>query len=424
MKTRSPSEMLFIWYLKTIAVGCTLLIIAVVIFNYLVDPYSIYNSPRWEGVNANKPVLFRHLRLTKAHSVALARPDALLIGSSRTEHGLDPEHPALRPLYNTYNLALNGATIYENLRYFQHANAVRPLKKVVLGIDFFQFNAYRPSRPDFDEARLSSDAFGDTRKVSPTTDLLSTLASIDAFIDSFKTLSQQSNRNNVILPRGQVKQPDEESITLRSGALHSAALFSELNYIVHLYFPRPYKRFDFISDDGLVNTFDYFRRILEDSHRKNIDLTILISPAHARQWELVAAAGLWDKWEMWKREVVRVNEEVARWYRREPFPLWDFSGYNTYTTETVPKRGDRKTTMKWYWESSHYRQALGDLVLDRVLGYSDPDREIADDFGVPLSGANVEEQLRLVREGHRQYGIAHADEVREIEDMVRKYKTQ
>ena len=424
MKKLTPNQQIFFYYLTTIGVGTAILLSLVIALNYFMDPYSVYDAPQITGVNSNKPELFKHLRLTKAHVVERQKPDALVIGRSRTEHGLDPEHPALSRRYNTYSLALNGATIYENLRYFQHANAINPLKAVVLAIDFFQFNAYRPNSPDFSEERLVSDIHGDQRHVSFRTDLASTLASFDTLTASVKTLFQQSNRENVILPRGQVQQPDKDSIIMRSGGRHEAALYSELNYISHLYFPRPYKKFEFSTEDGSVNTFDYFRRILEDSHRKKIKLRILISPAHARQWELVASTGLWDQWETWKREVVRLNEEVSRWYRQKPFPLWDFSGYNTYTIEPVPKLGDKISMMQWYWESSHYRKELGDLVLDRVMNYSDPHRPIADDFGVQLTSRNVERQLEIIREGHRQYGERHPEEVAEIDELVKKYRTE
>ncbi len=423
MNKLTSSQLIFLRYLLSIGVGTTILFVGVISLNYMMDPYSVYNTPKIDGVNANKPELFKHLRLTKAHIIGRRRPDALVIGSSRTEHGLDPEHPALSSRYNAYNLALTGATIYENLRYIQHANEINSLKFVVLAIDFFQFNAYRPNSPDFSEKRLAANTHGETNYVSPLTDLASTLASFDTLMASLSTFFEQENRDNVILPRGQVEQPDVNSVVILKKGRHEAALYSELNYISHLYFPRPHKKFDFVSEDGQVNTFDYFRRIIEDCHRQRIKLKILISPAHARQWQLIASAGLWGQWETWKREVVRINEEVARWHKKKPFSLWDFSGYNSYTTETVPKLGDNKTMMQWYWESSHYRKELGDLVLDRVMNYSDPQRKIADDFGFLLTSKNITSHLLATHKGRQSYEMEHPDEVREIDELVKKYQS-
>jgi hypothetical protein len=74
---------------------------------------------------------------------------------------------------------------------------------------------------------------------------------------------------------------------------------------------------------------------------------------------------------------------------RRPIPLGDFSGYNSMTTEPVPPSGDTTSRMKWYWESSHYRKELGDLVLDRLLEYEGTGRAIPVDFGILLTRDNL-----------------------------------
>jgi hypothetical protein len=420
----TPSAHLFITYLKFVAKGVVLCLLIVISMNYLINPYSIYTAPRLDGINNNKPLLFKYLRLTKAYAVMRKKPDALILGSSRTEHGLNPEHPAMLEHYNSFNLALTGASIYENLRYLQHANAVNPLKMVVLAVDFFQFNAYRPTAADFTEQRLRSDYDGNPRPVRLFTDILETLASVDAATASIKTIFQQGNDDNVILARGQVMQPDKNTLVMRSGGRHEAALFSELNYITHLYFPRPHRKNDFVTADGSINTFDYFKRILAYCHAHNIELHLLISPAHARQWQLIASVGMWDKFEQWKQEMVRYNNKVAATFGRQTFPLWDFSGYNSYTTEPVPALGDKVNMMKWYWESSHYRTELGDRVLDKVLDYHDPDRIIADDFGVKINTENIETHLQNIRNGRADYEQKHADAVEEIKSLVKKYRSK
>lgn len=420
----TPSAHLFIRFLRIVSWGSVISLLALVLMNYLVNPYSIYTAPRINGINNNKPLLFKYLRLTKAYAVMRKKPDALIIGSSRTEHGLNPDHPAIGDGYNSFNLALTGASIYENMRYLQHAYAVNPLKKVVLAVDLFQFNAYRPTAADFSEQRLRADADGNERSVSVFTDNLATLASVDAVVASIKTLFQQQNVENVILANGQDEQPDKDAIIMRSGGRHEAALYSELNYISHLYFPRPHRKFDFVTADGSVNTFDYFKEILAHCHTHNVELHLLISPAHARQWELVNSAGMWYQFEQWKREMVRYNDEVAKAHQVQPFPLWDFSGFNTYTTEPVPELGDKTYMMQWYWESSHYRTELGDLVLDRVLDYKHPTHTIAEDFGVKITPANIEEHLQTIRDGRETYEQEHVEAVKEIRALVSKYRSK
>ncbi len=44
-------------------------------------------------------------------------------------------------------------------------------------------------------------------------------------------------------------------------------------------------------------------------------------------------------------------------------PLWDFSGYSSVTTETLPASGSH-AEMEFYWDSSHFKDIVGDFVLD------------------------------------------------------------
>jgi hypothetical protein len=51
------------------------------------------------------------------------------------------------------------------------------------------------------------------------------------------------------------------------------------------------------STDTKPAQLEQIRAVLSRAHRDSIQLKLLISPSHARQWETLVAAGLWDKWE-------------------------------------------------------------------------------------------------------------------------------
>jgi len=76
---------------------------------------------------------------------------------------------------------------------------------------------------------------------------------------------------------------------------------------------------------------------------------------------------------------------------------WDFVEYSPYTTERVPPPGDLVTKMKWFWETSHFQRALGDIMLHRVFEGTPAD------FGVPLTAATVEARNQSVRDQQRAY---------------------
>jgi hypothetical protein len=98
--------------------------------------------------------------------------------------------------------------------------------------------------------------------------------------------------------------------------------------------------------------------------------------------------GLGEHYEFWLKELVRINEEEAARAARKPLPLWDFSDVNTITGEAVPLPTD-PNPMRWSWDFSHYRMAAGDLILDRVLDHGEAGRNLPADFGVRLTGENV-----------------------------------
>ncbi len=50
--------------------------------------------------------------------------------------------------------------------------------------------------------------------------------------------------------------------------------------------------------------------------------------------------------------------------------------------------------MQWYWESSHFKKEVGDLVLDKLFDYQALGRVIPDDFGILINRNNIEAHLQ------------------------------
>ena len=68
-------------------------LLCVGMLNWFVNPYSIYSSPKIEGINKDKTEFLNHLRLTKAYQVSRQKPTSIILGTSRSGRGLDPDHP-------------------------------------------------------------------------------------------------------------------------------------------------------------------------------------------------------------------------------------------------------------------------------------------------------------------------------------------
>ncbi len=400
-------------YLKVFALSVPIIIALVALFNYFIDPYRVYDSPKIDGINVNKPAVASHLRMSKAYQVRHLKPAAIILGTSRAEFGLDPDHTGWSH-QPTYNLNLSGGNIYEMLRYFQHAQAINHLEQLVLALDFFQFNINKGNSPDFDENRLAINRLGDQQSQGMSRhDLFATLISLDAVRSSVDTLSSQY-RKPTYLSNGLI---DPET-TKRGKLLHIIGYRQVFINNEARYFNKTYNNFAFVSKDGETSVFNHYRTLLAAAYREGIDFRMLIGPSHARQFETIAASGLWPAFEEWKLSLVRINEDEARKSNSTEFPLWDFSGYNAYTTEEVPPLGDIETKMRWYWESSHYNTALGDLVLDRVLNHVVPGKIVAENFGVQITNKNIESHLLAVRQDRERWRETHPEDVAEIEGLV------
>lgn len=408
-------------YLKTWALSLLFFCIGFAAFNWFIDPFGVFGAIQIEDFNTLKPDFSEHVRLGKAATVSRLAPEAIVLGSSRAEQAYDTEHPGWKPQARPrYNLGLSAANMYEVLRYFQHAHGTQPLEQSVLGLDFFVFNVYRENKPDFNDARLAVSLDGKNNFLTLRSDFFPVLLSNDAWNASLRTIRVQdaNSINTPYLSNGLRGWQDKSERILEKGGHRKAFLANERLFASTLYLPAPQYKYDFINSETGESTWDYYRLLLSTAYQDNVDLILVINPSHARQWELIRALGLWDEFETWKRELVRINEQEAARYSRSPFPLWDFSGYNSITTEKVPVLEDKKTSMKWYYESSHFTKELGDLVLDKVFNHQEPGRNVPDDFGVLLTSETIKRHLVQVRREQQQYRDTHSEDVQEIKTIV------
>jgi len=395
-----------------------LLLLLTGIFNLVVDPFSMFQLVTVEGFNEQKPEFSKHVRMVKAYAVRFQRPAGLILGSSRAEYGLDPEHPgwnaASRPVYN---LALPSGSIYEALRYLQHAQAIHAIKQVVLAVDLFMFNADWQKVEDFREDRLATPASFDPN-IGWLKDVATALFSIDALRASQKTIVSQGDSHYVAYLHNGARDPLTNWNNIRFKGGHHAAFISNERY--SLTAPDGWALFS-LGDTQVATQSPYesFRNLLVFCREHDITLYVLISPIHARKLEIMWQLGLWDTFENWKRALLNIIvADAALHPEARPYPLWDFSGYNIITTESLPGLGDDTTQMQWYWEGSHYKKEVGDLMLDRVLKNQVNENSSLKSFGKRITREGIESHLQDIRSGHDAYRNSAAADIEEIKILI------
>jgi len=380
------------------------LLLLTILLCYRVDPFSVYGRVyAKDGHKVNSPGFTSQLHMGKAAAIKRYKPNIIIMGSSRAAFGFSElSVKKYFPQENVYNMAFPGASAYETLRYFQHAIAVSDIKQAFIGLDFFQYHGGRALPSTFREERLAVDINNHPTN-NPINDYVSTLLSADAVFYSIKVATGLCDWKSIYLTNG-FKYQD------LAGAWVQRFISSEQGYIDGTY-TIPDFTFDNKNDSG--TTFDYFRKIVQLAYQHHIDLHFFISPSHARQWEVIAQLGLWQKWEYWKQEMLAITEQESRVFQQATLPIHDFSGYSSYSTETVPRTADQ--TMQWYSDSSHYRQALGDILLANMLA---TDKTQSKSFGRVLNAANITKHLAHIKSEHLHYQATHSEDITDIQQLI------
>lgn len=332
-----------------------------------------------------KPKKFSNVSLFKASDVDRIQPKTIFLGSSRTDLDLDPDHPALSDIQLVHNLALLGPNMYESKRYFEHALANQPdLKRVVVGIDFLSFNEYFGNKIGFDESQLG-------KRRLPRHDLTQTILSLDGLGASLETINSNIHSDAFYLykenGRRYVYEGDLDRLSMQATFQSSISEAAGGTY-------RRYR----LSQKYLSN----LQYIIQTCREKNIELKIFISPIYATHLETLRKSGYWSEFETWKREVVKITA------------VWNFTGYNSITTEPISKG------MKNFWDSAHYRKEVGDLILDCLFNYET--QKVPDDFGTLVTSQNIESHLKKIRDEQSVWISNNPSEVKLVASVMRKFR--
>jgi hypothetical protein len=358
--------------------------------NLIVDPYGLWKIKELRGFNAAKSERRKQAHLFKTFDLRRPLPPVLVIGSSRTAYGIDPEHPALERLGGAYNAAIPGGHLTVVRSFLELALAANPgrVETVIFGADFFDFGekSFAMLPATFSERRMRPDR-------PLVDDVLTALLTLDALSASVRTV--RSNRRDPdyqpFYANGQFTAIDMRKRAERRGMIH------RFRGSLDLYLNHPERLGSFEWSEDAFKEFENIVRICEQS---GVELRAFVPPTHAAHLEAIYARDLWEQFEAWKRRIASVT------------PFWDFSGYNRVTMEPMAE------TMSNYWDISHYRSGVGDLVLSRMF---DGEGAIpADGFGWRVTETNLQAALDAALARRSLWRVASPDVLELIETIIER----
>lgn len=347
-------------YLKQLGLGVALIAAVSGTLCLLIDPYDIFDMPHIAGFNDVKTLSTP--RYVKPLQLTARQPTVVFLGSSRVEVGLDPSHVA-----NAFNMGIPSAVASEMHAYGAHAMAVAPVKRFVVGLDFFSFNDDRPPPPAFDPGLLGR--FNIYRSLPVT------LFSFEALNRARKSLRRSWKGKKVrYQSNGLFDMPDVP------GAAEPMVHNTLASYL---------------GPNGLYNRVNRISRSLSDfesfitlARDNGATVDAFISPVHAALMEALDQSDQWPLYEEWKRALARLSAQNGA-------TLTDFSGYTQLTTAPLA------TARNTFIDLVHYRPAVGRRIL----------AELASDFsgaraGTRIAPATIEAHLamqRIQRDAYRSH---------------------
>ncbi len=339
-------------FLKDIAITAAVFLSILAAFNLIIDPYGVFNlvqSPRLQNAKVGQGG-----RIAKAEQIRRHPWDTILLGNSRVDAGLDPTNPAFGKT-RVYNCGLSGLGFIEQAKIFEAIEQTSHPAAVILCIDFFHFQDNAAISDEFAHSRFDLDrsSIGHYLEslwgATPTWHAWQTWSNYRAHRPA--DYSDLGLRTKPMAPPGQ-----SGSAAFEAYVAHAADTWHRQG-----------------AYSGHVKCLEALSRVLQSAARNNTRLTVVIMPVHALDLEMARCQlGSIAPIEDLKRGLVRTLADFRRQNPTGPIvPLWDFTGYRGYTADPIPPKND-PGPMRWYWEPSHFRKELGDLLICRILSQPPP----------------------------------------------------
>jgi hypothetical protein len=379
------------WLISVLSLG-----FIVAALNLAVDPYDVFGTPRIPGISTLKPGSKNHAQMTKPYQLARIHPATVVIGPSSVHIGIDaaaPQWPAaMRPVYN---YAIPGAYATKvSLDTLREAIAAGGVQNAVVFLDFPNyFDTEKPvptEREDERRYRLRRDGSPNPdRRMQQIQDMFLSLATTGALQDSLRTIAGQRNPMLLSLAANGSSNEADFIREARTGGMHDLFAQKDAFEAKRAREVRPIMA----QWQGPLPNLDVVAAMLDLARANHVTLTLVLSPHHADAMELYWRNGLWPR-------VEQLKSELAAMAAQGGAILWDFIDYSAFNTDAVPAAGDTRTPTSWFWEPTHFKKQLGEVMIERMFGDDGPM------FGTPLTPRNVAARNAEVRK-ERQEAICH-----------------
>ncbi|MET0917388.1 MAG: hypothetical protein ABWY07_03055 [Burkholderiales bacterium] len=376
--------------------GATLgLILLAAAFNRVVDPFWYFRDVEMTGFNAVKTSFRRFERNVKPAILLREQPEAVILGSSYAEIGLDPLHPRLTDggRARSFNFALAGAPWQLNFCALEFVLSTTRAERIVLGI-------HAGALPDFDcTADLAR------MKELPWAAMLLSATALGASIQTVK--AQKKAQRATHTRHGLYFHNRFEPGAERRFREHFLALQLPSN---------PACRNGNLEQSpatpawsaapGQPMDLDGLDRIVKAISGRDVALKLVIYPQHALRVEIdylcERAEARWQA--LWQ---IAQHLEIHPPAPPASIEVWDFQGYSRYTTEPVASG-----RMVYWQDPEHFNYEFGNVMLDWMFGALPIAESGFDGLGYRATTETLAARRAWFEEQRAAYLRAHPDAVK------------
>ena len=335
----------------------------------------------------------------KALNIRWYKPDVVAFGSSNIATYFDTAHPVLKRWSErpAYNFGLPGLTAFELEDALRHATALRRPRLAIVALEFYMFGARR-----WKDAPWTLDRFPMAYRPTYRSELVK--------LAMPKILSWSG-------PIAKIKE------AIRHVSAHEleagTASRSKLRDIDRTQIPALYQPgtpYTFLDDNGR-SSIDALRRVIAFAQQNGIELRMMVSPHHVRQYEIVRALGLWPLYEQWLRELAAAADAANASATCEQWiEILNFGEYQPLNIDLNFRAATGRGVFEHFDDSYHYSSEISSVLFGELLT-REPCAP-ASGRGIALSRDTVEAHIAETAERRRGFALAHPAEVADVTALI------
>jgi len=321
-------------------------IVAIILFNYLMNPYHVFSHNYLKEYNHVKDNLVDD-EMSKFYAAKDANPDVILVGSSRVEH-INPKYLEAYTQGKVYNLGVKGSGLSTQYKLIKYFITKQKVKTVILGLDFYAFSpANIGSYKDTGNTRYDNYFLDDYFK---------SVLSFRTFRKSLLTLKDnlKHKEGRIVWENGWDTYSHEyPMIQTQSDEWHLNKIDSTFpNFGINQKF---FGNESFKNPHSIDKGLEILSEIVALCQQNNVELKLFTTPLYYKVYDVITGNGYANTYNYWKQSLSKYNM------------IYDFNYKNSVTQN-----------YKNYVDSSHFKANLGEYIFAKMYGNTD---KTIEDFG-------------------------------------------